>query len=101
MPFKCTRLFPAVRPKFIARAQYIAEFFGKGAHAAAVPWEGVNALDALVGAYTCNSMLRQQLHFTTRVCSLFRVLLAKRRSVIILSFLLSLFLQGQLQGYHN
>jgi len=28
-----------------------AEYFGKEAHAAARPWEGINALDALITAY--------------------------------------------------
>ncbi|GME83505.1 unnamed protein product [Ambrosiozyma monospora] len=36
------------------------EFFGKTAHAAVAPWEGVNALDALVITYNAISVLRQQ-----------------------------------------
>ena len=36
------------------------EYFGKAAHGAASPWEGINALDALVNAYNAVSMLRQQ-----------------------------------------
>ncbi|KAK4554800.1 hypothetical protein LTR86_007948 [Recurvomyces mirabilis] len=36
------------------------EYFGKEAHAAARPWEGVNALDALIVAYNAISVLRQQ-----------------------------------------
>ncbi|GME83509.1 unnamed protein product [Ambrosiozyma monospora] len=36
------------------------EFFGKTAHAAAAPWEGINALDALVITYNAISVLRQQ-----------------------------------------
>ncbi|CAK1355300.1 unnamed protein product [Cercospora beticola] len=36
------------------------EYFGKEAHAAARPWDGINALDALVIAYTSISALRQQ-----------------------------------------
>ena len=36
-------------------------FTGRAAHASAAPWEGVNALDAAVNAYTAMSMLRQQL----------------------------------------
>ncbi|KAL1919166.1 uncharacterized protein VTP21DRAFT_2548 [Calcarisporiella thermophila] len=36
------------------------EYFGRSAHAAGAPWEGVNALDAAVQAYNSISMLRQQ-----------------------------------------
>ncbi|THW08172.1 hypothetical protein D6D25_07961 [Aureobasidium pullulans] len=36
------------------------EYFGLEAHAAAAPWEGINALDALITAYTSISVLRQQ-----------------------------------------
>ncbi|KAI0593697.1 hypothetical protein F4775DRAFT_576853 [Biscogniauxia sp. FL1348] len=42
---------------------YIAfnvEYFGREAHAAASPWLGINALDALVTAYNGLSVLRQQ-----------------------------------------
>lgn len=37
------------------------------AHAALAPWEGQNALDAAVSAYTSVSMLRQQIKPTHRV----------------------------------
>ena len=36
------------------------EYFGKEAHAAAQPWIGINALDALITAYNAISVLRQQ-----------------------------------------
>lgn len=36
------------------------EYFGKQAHAAAKPWDGINALDALITAYNGISVLRQQ-----------------------------------------
>lgn len=36
------------------------EYFGKEAHAAARPWDGINALDALITAYNAVSVLRQQ-----------------------------------------
>jgi len=36
------------------------EYKGKAAHAAAAPWEGINALDALIVAYNGLSVLRQQ-----------------------------------------
>ncbi|KAI5272144.1 hypothetical protein E4T47_04578 [Aureobasidium subglaciale] len=35
-------------------------YHGKEAHAAAAPWEGINALDAMITAYTALSVLRQQ-----------------------------------------
>ncbi|XP_006626282.2 xaa-Arg dipeptidase [Lepisosteus oculatus] len=37
------------------------KFYGKPSHAAAYPWQGVNALDAAVLAYNNLSVLRQQL----------------------------------------
>ncbi len=43
------------------------EFFGRNAHAAAMPWQGLNALDALVHAYNGISMLRQQMTPDSRV----------------------------------
>ncbi|KAJ5212525.1 uncharacterized protein N7498_004171 [Penicillium cinerascens] len=42
-------------------------FTGKPAHAAAAPWEGINALDAVVSAYVSISMLRQQILPTQKV----------------------------------
>ncbi|KAF3010490.1 hypothetical protein E8E14_007390 [Neopestalotiopsis sp. 37M] len=36
------------------------EYFGREAHAAASPWLGINALDAMVTAYAAVSVLRQQ-----------------------------------------
>ncbi|KAK8030265.1 Peptidase M20 domain-containing protein 2 [Apiospora rasikravindrae] len=36
------------------------EYFGRAAHAAASPWLGINALDALITAYNGLSVLRQQ-----------------------------------------
>ena len=36
-------------------------FFGKASHAAAAPWEGVNALDAVVASYNAISCFRQQM----------------------------------------
>ncbi|KAJ5761509.1 hypothetical protein N7533_003548 [Penicillium manginii] len=45
----------------IACFDITAAYHGVSAHAAASPWEGVNALDALVSAYNNISMLRQQI----------------------------------------
>ncbi|KLU93024.1 hypothetical protein MAPG_11965 [Magnaporthiopsis poae ATCC 64411] len=39
---------------------YKVEYFGREAHAAANPWLGINALDAMVTAYNAVSVLRQQ-----------------------------------------
>ncbi|CAI7606486.1 unnamed protein product [Penicillium manginii] len=44
-----------------ARKELYVEYFGKNAHAGGNPWEGVNALDALVMAYNGISGLRQQI----------------------------------------
>lgn len=43
------------------------EFFGKPAHAAARPDEGINALDALIQTYNAISALRQQLRDDARI----------------------------------
>lgn len=43
-----------------AYASFKVEYFGREAHAAANPWLGINALDALITAYTALSVLRQQ-----------------------------------------
>lgn len=43
-----------------AYVSFKVEYFGKEAHAAASPWNGINALDALITAYNALSVLRQQ-----------------------------------------
>ena len=49
-----------VRPLYNGVREFEFTFIGKSAHAAAFPWQGVNALDAAVMAYTSMSLLRQQ-----------------------------------------
>lgn len=44
----------------MARRSLVVEFFGKAAHAAAAPQDGVNALDALVLFYQSASLLRSR-----------------------------------------
>lgn len=58
-------------PKVQALQTVTVEYFGKNAHAAAMPWMGVNALDALVAGYNAISMLRQQIRPTDRVHGVF------------------------------
>ncbi|KAJ3065244.1 hypothetical protein HDU98_011385 [Podochytrium sp. JEL0797] len=53
--------------KYLALSGVYVEYFGKSAHAASCPWEGKNALDALVLAYNGMSMLRQQMLPSSRV----------------------------------
>jgi amidohydrolase len=43
------------------------EFFGKPSHAAAAPWEGVNALDAMLLTFNSINALRQQLKPDVRI----------------------------------
>jgi len=43
------------------------EFTGKAAHAAADPWEGVNALDAVIQTFNNVAMLRQQVRPNARI----------------------------------
>jgi amidohydrolase len=56
-----------VSPTTLGVSMWNVEFTGKSAHAAAYPWEGVNALDAAVMAYNSISLLRQQMKPTWRV----------------------------------
>ena len=51
----------AVFHPFLAMRAYQVTYTGRAAHAAAFPWEGVNALDAAVTAYNSISVLRQQM----------------------------------------
>ncbi|KAJ5620363.1 hypothetical protein N7510_004347 [Penicillium lagena] len=52
---------------FLANDKVKATFTGKPAHAAAAPWEGINALDAVVAAYVNISLLRQQILPTQKI----------------------------------
>lgn len=52
---------------FLANDKVRVTFTGKPAHAAAAPWEGINALDAVVAAYVNISLLRQQILPSQRV----------------------------------
>ncbi|TDL23869.1 hypothetical protein BD410DRAFT_786535 [Rickenella mellea] len=51
----------------LASQTITVEYVGHSAHAAASPWEGQNALDAVVLAYSSVSMLRQQIKPNHRV----------------------------------
>lgn len=55
--------------KLIACHKFHVEFHGKTAHAGAEPWNGVNALDAAVAAYTNVGLLRQQIMPEERIQS--------------------------------
>ncbi|KAL4876162.1 hypothetical protein BJY04DRAFT_231977 [Aspergillus karnatakaensis] len=50
-----------------ARKEIHCEFSGKSAHAGGNPWDGVNALDALVTSYSNVAVLRQQMKPDERV----------------------------------
>ena len=54
-----------------SRSVYTFLCLGKTSHAAAAPWEGINALDAAVSCYNAMSMLRQQIKPTSRLHSIF------------------------------
>ncbi|GJC89232.1 peptidase M20 domain-containing protein 2 [Colletotrichum liriopes] len=47
--------------------RFDVEYYGKEAHAAAQPWEGVNAQDALVLANNAIALLRQQTRSTDKI----------------------------------
>ena len=59
--------FTVLEPLVLATERMIVTFVGKEAHAAMCPWEGINALDAAVMAYSSISVLRQQLKPDWRV----------------------------------
>lgn len=48
-------------------SRFNLEYYGKSAHASAAPYEGINAQDALVLAYSAIGMLRQQSQNTDQV----------------------------------
>jgi amidohydrolase len=54
-------------PTYIAMQAFKVEYYGKATHASASPWEGVNALDALVLAYQSIGLLRQHIHPSDRI----------------------------------
>ena len=56
-----------VCPVLLAMSMWEITYQGKAAHAASYPWEGSNALDAIVLAYNYISALRQQMKPTWRV----------------------------------
>ncbi|KAJ7337247.1 hypothetical protein OS493_010104 [Desmophyllum pertusum] len=60
-----------LKGKFLAFKSVTVTYKGHAAHAAAFPWEGINALDAAVMAYTNISVLRQQMKPTWKVHGIF------------------------------
>ncbi|KAF9892119.1 hypothetical protein FE257_002525 [Aspergillus nanangensis] len=67
------KLFPGVVSDGVggvlmnARKEIHCEFTGKSAHAGGNPWEGVNALDALITSYNNVAVFRQQMQPDERV----------------------------------
>lgn len=57
----------ALAPTMLAMAQLDVRAHGRPAHAAAFPWKGVNALDAVVLGYVGVAALRQHIRPTERV----------------------------------
>lgn len=53
--------------KSVANSDMTVEFRGAPAHASAAPWDGVNALDAIVLSYNNISALRQQIRPQERI----------------------------------
>ena len=51
----------------IAISEVDVTFFGRAAHASAMPWRGLNALDAVVTAYQSIAQLRQHIRQTERI----------------------------------
>ncbi|KAL3852164.1 hypothetical protein ACJMK2_015839 [Sinanodonta woodiana] len=59
-------------PVMLARETLVVSFHGRSSHAAAYPWEGVNALDAAVLCYQNIACLRQQIKPTWRIHAIFK-----------------------------
>ena len=57
----------AGRPRWRGPRPLGADFHGCKAHAAASPWAGLNALDALVAGYSAVAMLRQHIRPDQRI----------------------------------
>jgi amidohydrolase len=55
------------RPLMSAISSLVVDFHGRNAHAAASPWAGLNALDALVAGYSAVAMLRQHIRPDQRI----------------------------------
>lgn len=72
-PFPVLSGNPGLLSSSCCTGQYLANdkvqvtFTGKPAHASAAPWEGVNALDAVMSAYVNISMLRQHILPTQKI----------------------------------
>ena len=63
--------YTSIHNEYLCITRLLVTFKGKAAHAAAFPWEGVNALDGAVAAYTAVSLARQQFKPTWRVHGIF------------------------------
>lgn len=50
-----------------ATSAFDVEYFGKSAHASMAPWEGINALDAMIQMFNGVNALRQTLRPKTTV----------------------------------
>lgn len=59
--------FNAVYISWLALHEIKVTYNGKSAHASVMPYEGINALDAVVAAYNNISFMRQQIRPTDRV----------------------------------
>lgn len=59
-------------PRTVALKRVNVSYTGKNAHGGFAPWEGKNALDAVVASYMNVSLLRQQMPPTARVNGIIR-----------------------------
>ncbi|MDA0353017.1 MAG: M20 family metallopeptidase [Chloroflexi bacterium] len=54
-------------PRTLAARQLDVRFHGKASHAAARPWDGINALDAMILGFNAVGLLRQQVEPSARI----------------------------------
>lgn len=59
-----------VKRKSLASARLGVEFFGKAAHAASTPYQGVNALEACLLMFNNINALRQHMKYRTRIAGI-------------------------------
>lgn len=59
-------------PAFLGNARVQFTFHGRAAHAAVEPWEGANALDAVIQTFNAVALLRQQMRPECRIHGIIR-----------------------------
>ena len=59
--------YNAVGVRFLAVTKLSVEFWGKSAHASSAPWDGINALEAIIQSFNGINSLRQHIKDNARI----------------------------------